>query len=315
MQSIVSGKPVNLVLIRSRRRLVGFRPCSLIVARGKHVALPPTIDSDAKQDGLLFEQVTTISDGKVQHDMLGKCFPVGPRHVCLTLHQVVQPPELQDAIYSVIKMSANSKNTFVVPSSHAANVGDKSKDFVILEVDAPKDVKPFKKWLYPEAPDAKRAIYCPIKVPETDLVPYLVQPLIAAWTDQGLDIPLEVDQITAFFRALGRPGTFATLKGDIASLRDGLMGFRIPIWSSQSGGYITHQRADATMFCGIVCCSGTSDATSNFNAAIAADNEDFLRQYTETVLPTLEWTNLPTATKRLVDKLLSPLSATDANSM
>ena len=181
MHSIVSGNPLNMVLIRTRRQLVGFRPCSLLVADGKHVVLPPTIDSVAKRHDFLFEQLSTISDGLVQNDMCGKCFPVSPRHVCLTLHQIVPPSELQDATYKTIKIAANFKHTFAVPPAcNASDAEDKSKDFVILEVNAPKDVKPFKKWLYPEAPDANRSIYCPVKVPGPDLVARLVEPLIAA---------------------------------------------------------------------------------------------------------------------------------------
>ena len=138
MQSIVSGSPVNLAMITSRRRLIGFRPCSLLVAHGTHVVLPPTIESVANRHDLLLDQVSTISNGKTQYELVGKCFPVGPRHVCLTLHQVVPPLDYED--YKIIEITANVKHGLVIPACNPADADDKSKKGhrVIREVDAPK---------------------------------------------------------------------------------------------------------------------------------------------------------------------------------
>lgn len=139
-------------------------------------------------------------------------------------------------------------------------------------------------------------IFCPVKVPSPGFVTtHLIEPLLQAWTDQDVVVYREHQEIINFFERLGRAGSLVTLKGEIAHLKDGWIAARIPMWSSQSGGFITQDSSEPTTFCGII---GTADEKSNFNAAVAVDNDAFKAMYADVVLPTLD--NLPDATKRLL---------------
>lgn len=294
---IVGRNPRNMVLFTTRR-LMGFRPCALLVEHGKHVAMPPSLHPMGKYDIPLFDQITTISDGAFQGDLLGKCFPIGPRHACMTLHQVVPLPPYED--FMVTRIAAIHRETrvvFQVPTPKSpANVTDKAEDFVILELET--KAKSFEKWLYPVPSNPDKPIFCPAVVPTGDLVAQMEPKLIAAWEDQGVVVTHEQDEIARFFKTLGKPGSMVTLKGEIAHQYAGLIGVRIPTWSSMSGGFITHDSGMPSTFCGIMCCSGASDKKSNFNAAVAVDNIAFKAMYADAVLPTLG--NLPDATKQLL---------------
>jgi hypothetical protein len=100
------------------------------------------------------------------------------------------------------------------------------------------------------------------------------------------------EKITDFFTALGERGWYVTLSGGLASVEGGLLAFRIPTWPSQ-GGYLTHNEGQPTTFCGIVCCSSKKDHLSNYNAAVDATSQLFLKAYSDAVVPTLRLSEMP----------------------
>ena len=244
--------------------------------------------------------------------MIGKCFPVGPRHVCMTLHQIVASrPQKWDGPFSATGLGMQSRikaeslvQEFVLqaPASTvcAADADDAGKDCVILEVDAPPDAKPFDRWLYPVAPRSDRPVYCPVRVPGPDVVLKQIEPLIAGWDEQQVDVADASAEIETFFKRLGNPGSMATLRGDIAHQRAGGVGVRVACWPTQLGGFMTHESGPTpTTFCGILCGNGAADGESTLNAAVAASSERFLAQY-EAVLATLPTSSLPEETTQLL---------------
>jgi hypothetical protein len=99
---------------------------------------------------------------------------------------------------------------------------------------------------------------------------------------------------------LGERGSYVTLSGDLAYVEGGLLAFRIPTWPSQSGGYLTHDEGQPTTFCGIVCCSSKKDHLSNYNAAVDATSQLFLKAYSDAVVPTLRLGEIPATLKKLL---------------
>lgn len=278
---------------------MGFLPCALLVNRGQESVQPPMVEG-RDTCPVLFDQQAVVADvfGR-EADLLGKAFPVGPRHVCFTLHQLI-PPELFNFVRSTVHPSSGSQYLLKKPEINESNAADMLKDFIIAEVDVPEDSKPFHKWLYPVAPKVAQPVYCPITVPTQEVRVRMMPKLLEAWADQGVNVPRQEDKIDTFFQELGLPGKHMTLKGEIALVENGMVGVRVPTWPSQTGGFITHDRAEVKTFCGIICCSGISDNKSNFNAAVAAHSADFLAMYKRLVLPTLRREEIPEETNELL---------------
>eukprot|EP00760_Papus_ankaliazontas_P032788 PhM_4_TR5966/c1_g2_i2/m.3888 len=288
-----------MVVMRTLPRLVGWhRNCSLIVPSGTHIPNVPTLcEHSSASPSFLMAQVTVVTARASRTvPMYGKCFPVGPRHICMTLHQLVAP-----APYTASAVRVGGQY-YVLPKFDPAAAEDKKKDFVFLEVDAPAKEKPFERWLYPAAPDPSKPVYCPVSVPIENIVGELMPSLIKAWDDQGVVVPRPQDEIEEFFSLLGRPGDLVTLQGPIARATRELLGVRVSTWSTQCGGFITQDKGKSShaTFCGIMCCSGTADKTSNFNTAVAATNKRFMKQYEQLVVPALP--TVPLAVRNLLNK-------------
>lgn len=275
---IVGRNPVNMTVLIPQA-FGPMRPCSLIVPSGTESVLGPRRHTNPSiiMNESLMDQVTTVRKGNSCAEMLGKCFAVGPRHACMTLHQTLPSVkgEAEGQVVSSIEVvgrGATKNRKLKLPTARpAADADDKTKDIAILELEA--EAESFPTFLKPESPDPGRTLFAPVTVPTEPVLPYLIEPLMEAWTDQGLkDLPNKKQQILRFFEQLGDPGSSHTVKGEVITEADGLFAVRIPLWPTQSGGFLTHDEGNPTTFCGVMCCSGTFDGESNFNAAISANN-------------------------------------------
>jgi hypothetical protein len=156
-----------------RRPLMGFHPCSLLVEDGHdHVQAPAPTGPNTQAHKYLLEQNAAIvkTDG-MRKSMLGKCFPVGPRHVCMTRHQLVLPPDTREVLYLAACFNSPPAQRLKLPSSgelptwKALAEMHSATDFFIVEADAPTNARVFDSWLTPAAPDLSRRLFCPVQVP------------------------------------------------------------------------------------------------------------------------------------------------------
>jgi len=274
-------------------KLGGFRPCALILERGKPTLVrPPSIGGPWKTNAVMPITVhAAAAKGSARVRCRGVCFAVSPRHICTSMWFAT----LGKSGFRPVSLTAGPGNlplrTMGFPADDATRA---ATDYVVLEVALPPSQRPFSSYLTPTRPDLTKPVAVPIAVPTPDEVDAMVPFLVAGWKKQGL---IGDDGVAAqeapglarrFFASLpGQPQDRRLLRGGfVAGSTRNVLRVDVSVWPTLIGSPLFQSDGDTPRtFCGIVAGFGErtpgnlAAMSANYSEAVAASSPAFLDQW------------------------------------